>query len=482
MKSMDVPRKLLLPLFKTLVVILGAVLSVYLIGPNVYEVHGVSVRAAVMPALDSRTVLEIPPIGSLTANTHTGPVELRLTITGIRPEEIGNALRNEGQSELLNEVENRTQGPLIHFFLRQIAVGGFGAALLYWAVFRPPARRLLMPAVGGLVLVALALGITLQSYNRDAFREPEYHGIVAAAPRVLHLADEFFDKIQDFQDKTHLVVRNMQMLYGQVDRLDFMSQPGHRKVLVIADIHNNFVALEFINALVRHFEVDMVLDAGDITDFGSVVELQPLSQIAELGIPYVFAPGNHDSPEVIEFMRRLPNVQVLEGSMVEVLNMKILGSPDPWAYGNTVVAENPEEEIEKLQGQVDGLRSAMENGRTTPDIIMVHNPIVGRQFMGDVPMIVVGHTHQIEISQSAGSTLINPGSAGAEGFRGLQSDKEAPYTAIILHFDLGNGLVAADVIKYQALSGSFTVERRLLGNPVPETEATSPEMELRPAL
>lgn len=470
MKWIAVPRMLRLPLLKVLVIVVGAVLSVCLIGPNVYDVYGVSVRAAVVPALDGRTVLEIPPVGSLSAATHAGPLELRLTVTGVRPEEIGGAaLTSEGQSEFLNQIENGTQRPLVHFLLRQILIGGGGAALLYWLVFRPPARRVLLPGLVGVLFTGLVLGTALQTYSRDAFREPEYHGVIAAAPRVLHLAGEFFDKIQDFQDKTHLVVRNMQMLYGQMDRLDLLDKPGDRKVLVVADIHNNFVALEFISSLVHHFEVDMVLDAGDLTDFGSPVETHLLTQIADWGIPYVFAPGNHDSPEIMEFMRGLPNVRVLDGGMIEVANLRLLGSPDPWAYGETVVVDNSEEEAERLQAQADELRTMMELKETPPDIIMVHNPIVGRQFLGDVPLVITGHTHSMDIATDDGSTLVNPGSAGAAGFRGLQSNAEVPYSAIILHYaGTENQLLAADIIKYQALSGSFTVERRLLADPLPD--------------
>ncbi len=469
MKLLAWIRSIGLPLLRIAAILFGILLAVYAFGPKVYDVHGVSVRASISPALDGRTILEIPPVGSLIADTHSTPLQVNLTITGVRPDELGSALSGEDRSEMLNRIQASTERPLRHFVLWQIGIGALGAGLLYWALFRPGWRRAFIAGIIGLALSGALLGATLQTYNREAFSEPEYHGVIEAAPRVLHLADELFAKLQDFQDKTELVVRNMQLLYGQVDRLDLFEESGDRKILVVSDIHNNFIALELISSLAHHFEVDMVLDAGDLTDFGSRIEMQLLLQIAELGIPYVFVPGNHDSPEVIEFMHNLPNVVVLEGQIIEIDGVRILGAPDPWAYSDAVTADTPEEEEQRLLAQADALRVSVSRAPTAPHIIVTHNPIPGRELMGAVPTLVSGHTHQPNMACEGGSVLVNPGSAGAAGFRGLQSDTEVPYTAVILHYaGPQNLLIAADLITYHALSGSFTVERRLLADSTAE--------------
>lgn len=461
-----------LPVLRAAVIIAGMLLAVYAFGPRVYDIYGVSIRASLAPALEGRTVLEIPPVGSLSAETHGAPLRVNLTVTGVQPDEWGPALTEKGQSEILRRIESDTESPLIRFILFQTAIGGFGAGLLYWALFRPRMRGVVCAALAGMVCMGSLLGVTLGTYNRDAFREPEYHGVIEAAPRVLHLADELFTKLQDFQDKTDLVVRNMQILYGQVDRLDLFENNGDRKVLVVSDIHNNFVALEFIGSLAEHFEAEMVLDAGDLTDFGSEMETQLLQKIAELEIPYVFVPGNHDSPQVMEFMRSLPNVTVPEGDIIEIDGIRILGSPDPLAYGDTVAAESPEEMEALLRAQADALRATLAGAPATPDIIITHHPFPGREFIGAAPTLISGHTHQALISREGDSVLVSPGSAGAAGFRGLQSETEVPYTAVILHYaGKENLVVAADLITYHALSGSFTVERRLLAESSPPVSA-----------
>lgn len=66
--------------FELFAVIVGAVFFVTVFGPAVYEVQGVSFRGELRPALNGRTVLEIPPVGNLTADTHSTPVEIHITV------------------------------------------------------------------------------------------------------------------------------------------------------------------------------------------------------------------------------------------------------------------------------------------------------------------------------------------------------------------------------------------------------------------
>ncbi|MEW6541314.1 MAG: metallophosphoesterase family protein [Bacillota bacterium] len=466
-------------------VVVGAVLFVTVFGPAVYDVQGVSFRGELRPALNGRTVLEIPPVGSLTADTHSTPVEIHITVQGVRPDILGRQLYPQVDSNLINNFEAKSQQSLTAFAARQAAAGALGAVVVFWALARPPWTRLIRAGVSGTLLIALILGLTLHTYDRSVFREPEYHGLIAAAPRVMHTADQLLDKLQDFQDKTDLLVNNIQILAGQVDRLFLLettSEESTRRVLVIADIHNNPVGLDFTQALVHHFQVDMVLDAGDLTDFGSPLEAQAAAKPAGLGVPYVFAPGNHDSTGVIDFVRGLPNGRVLNGKVEDVQGLKILGSPDPWAYGDAVTAADADEERLLLQEQIDQLRDELDRAETKPDILLVHHPDVARAFAGEIPILISGHTHRTIFENLEGSWHVNPGSTGAAGLRGLQSASEIPYAAVIIHFDgTDRTPVVADFITHHSLSGRFTVERRLMGPPDTENGTAIQGLPARPA-
>ncbi len=469
-------------LIETLMVVAGAVLFVVAFGPDVYEVQGAYFKGELRPALGGRTVLEIPPLGSLIADTHLGPVELHITLQNIRPDALGENLYPKVDPNLFRDLEAKSRWAVAAFIAKQIALGGLGAAVLFWVLVRPSWKRLCRAGIFGMLLVGLVLGVVLYTYDRSAFREPEYHGIIAATPRVMHTADELMSKLQDFQEKSDLLVRNIQALFEQAQRLPLLgatAEESTRRVLIVSDIHNNPFGLDFVESLVRHFRVDMVLDAGDLTDFGSPVEAQAAAKISGFGAPYIFTPGNHDSPEVMSFMRKLSNVHVLGGQVINVRGISILGSPDPWAWEKKLAAaDTPEQEELMLQQQTDGLRAALQAAEAAPDILMVHHPAVAREFAGEVPILISGHTHRVLVEQLDDSWHLNPGSTGAAGLRGLQTTSEIPYSAIILHLNgTDQAVVAADVIKYNALSGSFTVERRLLGHPEPEA---TPVMETEP--
>ena len=221
----------------------------------------------------------------------------------------------------------------------------------------------------------------------------------------------------------------------------------------------------------------MVIDAGDLTDFGSPLEAQTFSKIGALGVPYLFAPGNHDSPEVTAFLRQFPNVTVLEGSVVEFHGLSVLGVPDPWSFGPAVKGYSETEIQKALEEQAETLRSKLEENNEV-DIAVIHNPAKVDSLEGLAPIIIYGHTHKLSVRGTGSSLFLNPGTTGASGFRGLQTE-EMSYSALILHLgsDTGsdsNSLLnkgsstdtrnhtVIDIIQYDPLSRSFTAQRRLL--------------------
>ncbi|MEW5935920.1 MAG: hypothetical protein AB1816_20245, partial [Bacillota bacterium] len=69
-------------------------LFIWLLGPARCQVDGFRVEVAVRPAAAGRTVIELPPVGTLTAATHAGPVEFRVTLLGVEQETVTSTLAN----------------------------------------------------------------------------------------------------------------------------------------------------------------------------------------------------------------------------------------------------------------------------------------------------------------------------------------------------------------------------------------------------
>ena len=179
-----------------------------------------------------------------------------------------------------------------------------------------------------------------------------------------------------------------------------------------------------------------------------------------LPVPYLFVPGNHDNPQVVATMREA-GARVMEGEIVEMAGLRVLGLADPASFSR-LMRVAPEEELEEV-----GLSGYAElfDPSAPPHLVAVHNLKMARNFIGEVPVILNGHTHRPAVSFEQGTWLVNPGSVGAAGIRGLQSPGEQNYSLAILYFGEaeegapGLTVVAVDLIRVPQLQDSFTVQR-----------------------
>ncbi|MEW5763247.1 MAG: metallophosphoesterase, partial [Bacillota bacterium] len=409
------------------------------------------------------TVIELPPVGTLTAATHAGPVEFRVTLLGVEQETVTSTLANPDIAGLERRVREDGARALKLFALRQGGLAALGAVLVVWLFFRPPLRRLWRPALAGLLVAAAWLAPAAATWDAAAFSRPAYSGVIAAAPRVLALSTDLVTALQEFRDATPEVVAGLRALYDRVDGLaGFSAREGGTRLLLVADLHNNPVGLAFARNLAERFRVQAVLDAGDLTDLGSPLEIDLVRDLGGFGVPYVFSPGNHDTPAVMDALASLPGVRVLRGGTAKIAGLTILGSPDPAAHRAAPAAPDPERAEAELRAQGDALAATLARAESPTDVLLVHNPEVARRFAGRVPLIVCGHTHRPGVEIAAGSVLLNPGTTGAAGIRGLRAAAEVPYTAMVAHLN-GKHLTAVDTIIYSPHEGSFRVERRVLG-------------------
>jgi predicted MPP superfamily phosphohydrolase len=182
--------------------------------------------------------------------------------------------------------------------------------------------------------------------------------------------------------------------------------PDYVTLLLVSDLHCNTGMTPLIRDLADALDPDVMLNAGDTTINGTSVESVCVDSFASAvpdGVPFVVADGNHDSR--LTTATELANRQVvLDGDVVEVEGVRILGDRDPlWTRigGGTVVSreETPEEAGERLRdvaceaaGDV-GLGGFTAEDRV--DLLLIHQPSVGDAALesGCVPFQVSGHMH-----------------------------------------------------------------------------------------
>jgi len=442
----------------------GTLLGVYFLGSVPVDVQGLTLRISALPAFHGGTVLDLFPLGEVSAATHHAPVRLRIRLEEISMDTVKSSwIDGSSHKRTMGIVREKVPGTLVNLALREVAAGFAGGGLLVFLLWRPRLRIALLAGAGGAVLVAAVLAGAGLNYDIDAFREPHFEGPISMAPAAVKTVNDSLTRLDQVKDQTGQVVSNIRALFTSIDSLGVLGDPGREKetraVLLVSDLHSNPIGVEFIRTLSYYFKIDLIVNAGDITDFGSPLEAEMIEGLKHLGVPHVFLAGNHDTPGITRFIAGIKGSYVLNGETLELNGLRILGIPDPFSAAATVEAENPSKQNLIMNSHIESLRAAVkEQGR--PDVLVVHNEEAARRLLPEAPLVVAGHTHRLVLERTPEGVLINPGTTGAAGIRGLYSEAGAAYSAVIVYVHPQLGPLAADLIKYDPLSARFSLDRQ----------------------
>lgn len=307
-----------------------------------------------------------------------------------------------GASERERVISEATTGVALRFVGG--AVAGLGLLVLGSCLYRrglPRGRTLL----GGVLVTALTcagVGIGAQrSYTPDRLQALHSSGL-------LEIAVDNRGLIGDVRTRTDQAAPYLRNLLALSNAVQAEYAPGEisddsaLRVLLVSDIHaaNQYTLMRTI---VEEQDIDLVIDSGDLINFGHVAEarLNNLYQgIASLGVPYVFVRGNHDTASVtdtrlLDRLAEVDNVVLLEPKpgeyqRVSIGGLQIAGFNDPRTFGNPASEEMAEREREARDAWVEALGDAQ-----VPDVTVAHNPIS----LEDAPgrLLVNGHMHTPEI-------------------------------------------------------------------------------------
>ncbi|MBL0886998.1 metallophosphoesterase [Myceligenerans sp. I2] len=213
-------------------------------------------------------------------------------------------------------------------------------------------------------------------------------------------------------------------------------------VLLVSDLHCNTGMTPLLRTAVARSGAGLVLNAGDSTINGTDVEnvcVDSFSSAVPDDVPLVVADGNHDSL-LISAAERSQGETVLDGSVVEVAGMRILGDRDPLetriGAGTTAVREEtPAQAGERLRDVACEARDAGER----VDLLLVHNPAVGDAGLrsGCVPFQISGHMHKRIGPEAIGYGLryVNTTTGGASLGKLSVGPLQYPAGMTVLRFD-----------------------------------------------
>ncbi len=458
-------------------------LLIFSIAMAIFFVNAFSGTDIALDALDVRmtakvgyeggTVFEVPPIGSIRAKTHRVPLKFEVMLKNINVRQLETIIGGlPDDATVRHLLEGRVRTALGVMLLRILALAGIGGGIGAFIAGERRRSGIIAGFSVGILLFGILLSFVYIDYDPGRFEDPQYQGIVEAAPWMLGLLGRSLGQVERFGVQMRALVGNLESLFERVDSMERLGGlEDTLRILHVSDIHNNPVAFDFIEQIVDDFDVDAIIDTGDITDFGTPVEAELAKRIESLGIPYFFVPGNHDSPSVSAFLSKLENVTILTGGLVEFNGIRIFGYPDPVSDGNGV--DLTDEDIETGVVNIEKMiweKSEIASGEEGFTIFATHNHRIANRFNGRFPLILHGHDHRFKLDVNE-SVIIDAGSTGAAGIRGLQSSEEVPFTLALLHFtqEAADGeenpkyrLLAVDSIKIANTGSGFSLDRTLI--------------------
>lgn len=212
-------------------------------------------------------------------------------------------------------------------------------------------------------------------------------------------------------------------------------------MLLVSDLHCNVGMASVIATALRLSGAEVLLDGGDTVMSGTSVESYCVNAFAgEIPdeIPMVVAAGNHDSVITHDQMREA-GYTVLDGSVVEVAGIHILGDTDPTL---TAVGEGTRPERDESVTEMGARLAEDACAAARVDLLFVHNPRAAAPTLaeGCAPLAIAGHFHRRigpEVVDS-GVQYVSSSTAGASGGATI-GPLNGPAEMTVLRIDANSG-------------------------------------------
>ncbi|MDO8735498.1 MAG: metallophosphoesterase [Thermoleophilia bacterium] len=456
------PSSIMRYLLAVLTIFLAAVAAYYsliLVSPTELTVGPVRAEFSMKAALHGKTVVDLPPAGTIEADTHSSPAVVSYSLKEISVNEVDDliSLDSEARAQLENwrePVRREAWSLIFKVSMAAMLTGGAVAGVLHrrwqWAV---------AGIATGLATVLLVGGLAYGTYDMNAFSEPRYSGSLTYAPEVLAFSQETLANLDEYENRVPEIADS---LYRTVSALHQLPQgPPEEdtiRVLHVSDMHSSAAAAGLVRTAAELYDIDFVVDTGDLTDLGTSLEMRYPSTYLPMKVPYLWIAGNHDTPTITDTMETTPGVTVLSDDFVEQGGVLVGGFADP-ASLSASPAPSSDGRLAQEAARIAGI---VDIHSPKPFMVAVHDPKQAARLDGKVPVVLNGHTHRESVVVENGTVFLDAGSTGGGGFRSFNHNGESPSSLQVLYIRKDPmKLVAVDSISIYGYSQEFSVKRRV---------------------
>jgi hypothetical protein len=299
------------------------------------------------------------------------------------------------------------------------------------------ARLRVRQLLAAVTVCAVVAGYGLLTFERDWTKQSRLTGTLGAVQLFPSQLEQFYSRQSKAYDVLGAVVGIQAALQARIDQQKTPDTAFN--IMYISDMH---LAAEYplVEQYVSNFDVKLIVNTGDESEFGTAAELTTsyLSALRRITVktPMIWLAGNHDSPDTERVMRTIKGVTVLgsktrqaeggyrvTGSRVRAFGLEVGGIPDPRVYGSEGAYGSGEDKVTNPLEKA-AMDSALENIEpdTYFDIFATHEPSAADEVIAKLPDRVrqanSGHTHaQNATGDIQKNKVINlvEGSTGAGG-------------------------------------------------------------------
>jgi hypothetical protein len=181
------------------------------------------------------------------------------------------------------------------------------------------------------------------------------------------------------------LVTNVSELYDVTSRLPaFEAGDDTVRVLHVSDLHLNPSAFDLIGSVVDQFGIDVIVDTGDLTDFGSAAETRYVSRSAASASPTSTSAATTTAATQATVAAQ-PNAVVLDGpEVVEVAGLRLLGMGDP-RFTPDKTTRDDDAPVDVLIAVGRTLARSVDTALEPPHLVAVHDPLSGGPLLGRTP-------------------------------------------------------------------------------------------------
>ncbi|MFP5372926.1 MAG: metallophosphoesterase, partial [Actinomycetes bacterium] len=352
----------------------GALIAVLLFARVQAPIGPFDATLAFRPASGGAQVA-VAPLGDLVVDVYDGPLRLDVTLQRVDQERAQRLATDPVRlAGVVDRVSADLRDAVVELVWKTALFALAGAAATTWAVLHRRREPLIAVGITGVLLIGTA-GVGAATWRPEALSQPTYTGLLVNANSLIGSAEDLVARFDAYRASLEDLVANVGTLYATISALP---SPGGADdtvtLLHVADIHLNPAGFDLMRQVAQQFRVDAVLDSGDITDWGSQPENRLVTQVGQLGVPYVYVRGNHDSGTTAALIDEQPNAVVLDASTTTTVGgLTVVGMPDPrFTPDKTTGDDNAGPEV--LEEAGEELRRLIDTLPAPPAVALVHDP------------------------------------------------------------------------------------------------------------